>query len=111
MNGQLGQLHKADMFSLGATLLELATRSELPAGGQQYQDLRAGKLPLLPTCTQRFANMVRWGREACGHAYLCWDSRESAGACLHRSCQEGADRCPGSEPKNEARPGPLVMDA
>ncbi|KAL4424004.1 hypothetical protein ABPG75_001305 [Micractinium tetrahymenae] len=59
LNGQLGQLHKADMFSLGATLLELATRTELPSGGQQYQDLRAGKLPLLPTCTQRFANMIR----------------------------------------------------
>lgn len=59
MNGELGQLHKADMFSLGATLLELATRAELPAGGQQYQDLRAGRLPLLPTCTQRFASMIK----------------------------------------------------
>ena len=59
LNGQLGQLHKADMFALGATLLELATRSELPSGGQQYQDLRAGRLPLLPTYTQRFARMIR----------------------------------------------------
>ncbi|PSC73365.1 Wee1 kinase isoform B [Micractinium conductrix] len=59
MNGQLGQLHKADMFALGATLLELATRVELPSGGQQYQDLRAGRLPLLPTCTRRFAGMVK----------------------------------------------------
>jgi hypothetical protein len=60
MNGNLGCLHKADMFALGATLLELATRAELPSGGQQYQDLRAGRLPMLPTCTQRFANMIRW---------------------------------------------------
>ena len=61
MNGDLARLHKADMFALGATLLELATRAELPSGGQQYQDLRAGRLPMLPTCTQRFANMIRWG--------------------------------------------------
>ncbi|KAI3432278.1 hypothetical protein D9Q98_003838 [Chlorella vulgaris] len=59
LRGQLHQLAKADMFALGATLLELATRTELPAGGQQYADLRAGKLPLLPTCTQRFAAMLR----------------------------------------------------
>lgn len=43
----------------GATLLELATRVELPSGGQQYQDLRAGRLPLVPTCTRRFAGMVK----------------------------------------------------
>lgn len=53
------QLAKADMFALGATLLELATRTELPCGGQQYQDLRQGRLPLLPTCTQRFTAMLK----------------------------------------------------
>lgn len=61
LRGELGQLAKADMFALGASLLELATRAELPSGGHQYADLRAGKLPLLPTFTQRFANMIRWG--------------------------------------------------
>lgn len=59
LRGELGQLHKADMFALGASLLELATRTELPAGGQQYQDLRTGKLPLLPTFTQRFTAMLK----------------------------------------------------
>lgn len=59
LQGRLGQLAKADMFALGATLLELATRAELPAGGQQYQDLRAGRLPMLPANTQRFAAMVK----------------------------------------------------
>ncbi|EFN52084.1 hypothetical protein CHLNCDRAFT_37008 [Chlorella variabilis] len=59
LRGELGQLAKADMFALGASLLELATRAELPSGGHQYADLRAGKLPLLPTFTQRFANMIR----------------------------------------------------
>lgn len=75
LNGELGQLHKADMFSLGATLLELATRAELPSGGQQYQDLRAGKLPLLPTCTQRFANMIRWGGRRLQQAHPCMRTR------------------------------------
>jgi len=64
LNDDLSQLHKADMFSLGATLLELATRVELPTNGPLYQDLRAGKLPLLPTCTQRFAAMIRLGGAA-----------------------------------------------
>ncbi|PRW60946.1 Wee1 kinase [Chlorella sorokiniana] len=59
LRGELGQLHKADMFALGASLLELATRTELPTGGQQYQDLRAGKLPMLPTFTQRFTAMIK----------------------------------------------------
>ena len=59
LRGELGQLHKADMFALGASLLELATRTELPTGGQQYQDLRTGKLPLLPTFTQRFTAMLK----------------------------------------------------
>lgn len=79
MNGDLAQLHKADMFALGATMLQLATSTELPSGGHQYQDLRAGKLPLLPTCTQRFANMIRRACESCMgcvgltlHAGSCW---------------------------------------
>ena len=59
LRGELGQLAKADMFALGASLLELATRAELPSGGQQYADLRMGKLPLLPTCTHQFASMIR----------------------------------------------------
>ena len=73
LNGDLSCLDRADMFSLGATLLELAMRSELPSGGPLYQDLRAGKLPLLPTMTTRFNAMVRCapgGRK--GGRAGCW---------------------------------------
>lgn len=59
LQGDLRHLAAADMFALGASLLELATRAELPSGGPQYADLRAGRLPLLPTCTQRFAAMIK----------------------------------------------------
>ena len=86
MNGNLGCLHKADMFALGATLLELATRAELPLGGQQYQDLRAGRLPMLPTCTQRFANMIRWVGSKRGGLLGAWGCPagcgDPGGGCL-----------------------------
>ena len=89
LNGNLGQLPKADMFALGATLLELAMRSELPSGGQQYQDLRAGKLPLLPTCTQRFTNLIRYERWA---GWVGADESGAAWACLGLACNRSAER-------------------
>ena len=44
MNSDYSCLDKADMFALGATMFELASRSELPSSGQLYQDLRCGKV-------------------------------------------------------------------
>lgn len=40
-------LTKCDIFSLGATLFEVMSRRSLPACGQEWQDLRNGKLPPL----------------------------------------------------------------
>lgn len=42
---------KADIFSLGVTLLELACDLDLPANGTLWHELRQGALP--PTCTRR----------------------------------------------------------
>jgi hypothetical protein len=51
LNADFRWLDKADMFALGATLFELSSRSELPTGGQLYQDLRHGKVRLCRPCT------------------------------------------------------------
>lgn len=59
MNTNYSALDKADMFSLGAMMYELASGRELPSGGQTYEDLRKGKVPLLPTATASFMKLVR----------------------------------------------------
>lgn len=59
MNSDYTQLEKADIFALGATLFELASGNELPSGGQLYDDLRRGKVPLLPTMTTSCMQMIR----------------------------------------------------
>eukprot|EP00204_Picochlorum_oklahomense_P003479 CAMPEP_0118800128 /NCGR_PEP_ID=MMETSP1161-20130426/2123_1 /TAXON_ID=249345 /ORGANISM="Picochlorum oklahomensis, Strain CCMP2329" /LENGTH=130 /DNA_ID=CAMNT_0006727909 /DNA_START=1 /DNA_END=393 /DNA_ORIENTATION=+ len=59
MNSDYTQLEKADIFALGATLFELASGNELPSGGQMYDDLRRGKVPLLPTMTTSCMQMIR----------------------------------------------------
>ncbi|GAB4814990.1 hypothetical protein N2152v2_002036 [Parachlorella kessleri] len=59
MNSDYSRLDKADMFALGATMFELASRSELPSSGQLYQDLRCGKVPLLPNITTSFLKLIK----------------------------------------------------
>ena len=59
MNSNYKCLDKADMFALGATMLQLASGNPLPQSGPAYQDLRSGKLPLLPTVTASFARMIK----------------------------------------------------
>lgn len=59
MNGDYSRLHKGDMFALGATLFELASGTELPSGGPAYQDLRRGKVPLLPTYSTYLSRLIR----------------------------------------------------
>lgn len=58
MNGDYSRLHKGDMFALGATLFELASGTELPTGGTAYQDLRRGKVPLLPTYSTSLSRLI-----------------------------------------------------
>jgi wee1-like protein kinase len=59
MNSNYSALDKADMFSLGAMMFELASGRELPSGGQTYEDLRKGRVPLLPTATASFMKLIR----------------------------------------------------
>ena len=59
MNSNYSALDKSDMFSLGAMMFELASGMELPQSGQTYQDLRQGKVPLLPTATSAFMRLIR----------------------------------------------------
>jgi wee1-like protein kinase len=57
--GDHSALDKADVFSLGATLLELAAGAPLPDGGPAYRDLREGRLPLLPAVRAPLAALIR----------------------------------------------------
>jgi wee1-like protein kinase len=59
MNSDYSALEKADIFALGATILDLAMGKGLPENGQLYQDLRAGKLPLLPTVPASLVKMIK----------------------------------------------------
>jgi len=47
-SGNHRDLTKCDIFSLGITMYEIVTGRELPADGQEWQDLRAGKLASMP---------------------------------------------------------------
>lgn len=50
LSGRPSDLTKSDIFSLGATLYEICLRQPLPMNGQEWQDIRAGKLsPLADT--------------------------------------------------------------
>ena len=59
LNSDFSNLDKADVFSLGIMMYELASGCELPRDGQAYQDLRRGKVPLLPTATSSFMRLIR----------------------------------------------------
>jgi serine/threonine protein kinase len=47
MAGSRADLRAADVFSLGLTVYELASQTELPNDGPEYTCLREGKLPRL----------------------------------------------------------------
>lgn len=61
LNADLRNLPAADMFAVGATLLELALGEELPAGGAGYAALREGRLPLLPAVPVNLARLIKYG--------------------------------------------------
>lgn len=55
-------LIKADIFSLGMTIFEIATDYEIPSNGEEWHELRNGKLDRLmeiPTLSDSFKNLVR----------------------------------------------------
>ncbi|GJZ35112.1 Wee1-like protein kinase [Tanacetum coccineum] len=59
INDNHDHLDKVDIFSLGATIYELIRGSPLPESGPYFQNLREGKLPLLPGHSVQFQNMLK----------------------------------------------------
>ena len=59
LNEKYDHLDKVDVFSLGATIYELAKGSALPESGPHFLHLREGKLPLLPGHSIQFQNLLK----------------------------------------------------
>jgi serine/threonine protein kinase len=53
-----GGLYAADIFSLGASLYELASSERLPSHGEEYARFRQGSVPPLPGVSAGFAGLV-----------------------------------------------------
>lgn len=51
-------LTKSDIFSLGATMYEICLGMPLPMNGQEWQDIRSGKLSPLPNADIDMANII-----------------------------------------------------
>lgn len=82
---------KADIWALGATLLELLSGKPLPQTGPAYAALRQGKLPLLPgvrmpvqALIQKMLHQARTTggtKEAGERAHTCGGNRRLRVAC------------------------------
>ncbi|KAL9141823.1 hypothetical protein ABFS82_14G130100 [Erythranthe guttata] len=59
LNENYENLDKVDIFSLGASIYELARGSPLPESGSHFLTLREGKLPLLPGRSIPFQNLIK----------------------------------------------------
>ncbi|XP_051142611.1 wee1-like protein kinase isoform X2 [Andrographis paniculata] len=59
LNENYDNLDKVDIFSLGASIYELARGSPLPDSGSHFLNLREGKLPLLPGHSLQFQNLIK----------------------------------------------------
>jgi wee1-like protein kinase len=59
LSGNHKDLTKSDIFSLGATLYEICLGRPLPMDGQEWQDIRAGKLSPLPNTRQDMAMIIK----------------------------------------------------
>lgn len=59
LNDNYDHLDKVDIFSLGATIYELIRGLPLPESGPYFQNLREGKLPLLPGHSVQFQNILK----------------------------------------------------
>ncbi|XP_018784172.1 PREDICTED: wee1-like protein kinase isoform X2 [Bactrocera latifrons] len=52
-------LFKADIFSLGMTLFEAAGGGPLPKNGPEWQNLRNGEVPNIPTLSPEFNELIK----------------------------------------------------
>ncbi|KAG9155845.1 hypothetical protein Leryth_004086 [Lithospermum erythrorhizon] len=59
LNEQYDHLEKVDIFSLGVTIYELVRGSALPESGNNFMNLREGKMPLLPGHSMPFQNLLK----------------------------------------------------
>jgi len=59
LSGNHRDLTKCDIFSLGITMYEIVTGKQLPGDGQEWQDLRAGKLGPMPGTPLELQNLIR----------------------------------------------------
>ncbi|KAL3626025.1 Mitosis inhibitor protein kinase wee1 [Castilleja foliolosa] len=59
LNEHYDNLDKVDIFSLGASVYELVRGSRLPESGPHFVNLREGKLPLFPSHSLQFQNLIK----------------------------------------------------
>jgi serine/threonine protein kinase len=59
LSGDRGDLTKSDVFSLGATMYEICLGRPLPMNGQEWQDIRAGRLLPLPGTDPDLASIIQ----------------------------------------------------
>lgn len=59
LGGDRAALDKADMFALGASLYELATRIPLPKQGPTFHDVRQGRLRMLPSYSVGIQKLIK----------------------------------------------------
>jgi len=59
LSGDLDDLTKSDIFSLGATLYEICLGRSLPENGQEWQDIRRGSLPSMPNTAFELQMIIR----------------------------------------------------
>eukprot|EP00978_Attheya_sp_CCMP212_P036864 scaffold170191_cov54-Attheya_sp.AAC.8 len=58
LSGDHDDLTKSDIFSLGATIYEICLGRLLPADGQEWQNIRAGKLASLPNASRELDGLI-----------------------------------------------------
>lgn len=58
LSGDKSDLRKCDIFSLGATLYEICLGRNLPMNGQEWSDIREGKLSALHNTSDDMVNII-----------------------------------------------------
>jgi len=61
LNEDYSHLAKVDIFSLGLSMYELASKTELPKNGDEWHQLRSGTLPPLEHFSEDFNAIIKVG--------------------------------------------------